>query len=85
MDTENLEKIVKSEAYKKTAKKIKGLKQRLEDCSKEEVIKIRDEKIALFNKLNISNPFLYRVFKLDEKTLNEKIIHKLSGLDIIID
>ena len=81
----NLTELLKSKEYQEASGKIGAWKEKLAKADQQEVIRIRDEKVDFFKKMRTSNPELYVVFQLDDKTLSEQIYKKLTGKDIVID
>lgn len=60
-------------------------KMRLDEADTVETTKIRDEKSVFFAEMRKNRPDLYAAFRMDEKTLSETIIKKLTGKNEIID
>jgi hypothetical protein len=81
----DIEKITKSKAYADATRKIDAWKQRLKKADRREVMLIAGEKRKFFEKMHKTNPKLYEVFEIDDKTLGEEILNKLTGEEIILD
>jgi len=86
MDVKDVNSLVKSKGYTNASRKVDSFMQRLNETSnKKELMKIRDEKAAFFESLRKSDPGLYEVFRIDDKTIGEILVKKISGKDVVID
>ncbi len=81
----DLKKTLSSKEYKDASAKISAWKKKLATADRSAVLKIRDEKGAFFQSMLKTNPGLYSIFSVDDKTLAQMIFKKLTGQDVVID
>ena len=77
--------LVKTKEYQEASNKIRAWKDKLEEANRNEVFLIREQSGKFFAEMQKSKPELYRLFQIDDKTMGEKILEKLTGTKVIID
>jgi hypothetical protein len=79
-----VEKILSSDEYFNSKKKIKKWLERLDTGNLTEVMKVREEYSVFFKMMKMTNPDLYSVFAISRKDILEKIQKKLTGKDLFL-
>ena len=85
MDIEKMKRISESHEFKEAEAKIANWNDAIEKADINGIKQISSEKNSFFSKMRDERPEVYMVFRVDDKTLSEKISEKLTGRRIVID
>jgi len=85
MDIEKMKKISESDEFKEAEAKIANGRNMIEKSDINGIKQISSEKNSFFSKMREARPSLYMIFRIDDKTLSERISEKITGKRVVID